>query len=606
MAPYIFMNSMSETTHAIHIEGLHKSFGKNEVLKGLNLTVERGTIVALLGPNGAGKTTTIRILSTLLPPDGGKVLVNGHDLIANSDDVRSSIGLTGQYAAIDEYLTGYENLQMMGRLYRLSDADSNRRAKELLEQFDLVEAGGRAAKTYSGGMRRRLDLAASLIASPPILFLDEPTTGLDPRSRLAMWDIIERLVASGTTILLTTQYLEEADRLADRIVVIDGGNIIAEGTAKELKQKVGGERLELTIEKESNFETAKHVMQGDALHVDEKARSLSVATSGGVHHLTQVLDSMEKAGVKVESLSLHRPTLDDVFLSLTGHEATKAAEEETVSSAPVTSMHAATQAVVAQKRSPFVWAMRDSLVLIERSLKHIIKNLDQLLSVAISPLMFLLLFRYVFGGAINTGGTTYVNYLVAGILVQMAAFGASTTAVSVATDLKRGIVDRFRSLPMFSPALLIGHVTADLARNIASTVIMLAAALLVGFRPTADVREWFLVIGLLLMFTFAISWVSAIMGLLAKSVEAVQWMTFLFVFPLTFASSAFVPTEGMPTGLRIFAENQPVTHVIEAMRAWLVGTPIGDHAVWAFVWMAGLTVVAIPIATRLFRRHVSA
>jgi ABC-2 type transport system permease protein len=336
---------------------------------------------------------------------------------------------------------------------------------------------------------------------------------------------------------------------------------------------------------------------------------LSITTSGGVHHLTQVLDSMEKAGVKVESLSLHRPTLDDVFLSLTGHEATKTAEEEKAASAAdsqtTTAPLAPAKAVVAEKRSSIAWAVRDSRVLIERSLKHIIKNLDQLLSVVISPLMFLLLFRYVFGGAINTGGTTYVNYLVAGILVQMAAFGASTTAVSVATDLKRGIVDRFRSLPMFSPALLIGHVTADLARNVASTVIMLAAGLLVGFRPNANVQEWLLVFGLLLVFTFAISWVSAIMGLLAKSVEAVQWMTFLFIFPLTFASSAFVPTEGMPTGLRIFAENQPVTHVIEAMRAWLVGTPIGDHAWLSFVWLIGLTIVAIPVATRLFRRHVT-
>ncbi|MDP3964578.1 MAG: ABC transporter permease [bacterium] len=250
-----------------------------------------------------------------------------------------------------------------------------------------------------------------------------------------------------------------------------------------------------------------------------------------------------------------------------------------------------------------MWAVRDSGVLIVRSLKHIIKNLDQLLSVAISPLMFLLLFRYVFGGAIDTGGTSYVNFLVAGILVQMAAFGASTTAISVAADLKRGIVDRFRSLPMFSPALLIGHVTADLARNIISSIIMLAAGFLVGFRPNADFGEWLLVLGLLLVFTFSISWLSAIMGLFAKSVEAVQWLTFLFIFPLTFASSAFVPTDGMPGWLRVFAENQPVTHVIEAMRSWLVGTPIGDHAWYAFGWFIGLTIIAIPIAALLFRKR---
>ncbi|MEK6908651.1 MAG: ABC transporter permease [Nanoarchaeota archaeon] len=244
----------------------------------------------------------------------------------------------------------------------------------------------------------------------------------------------------------------------------------------------------------------------------------------------------------------------------------------------------------------------DCWILTNRSLKHIVKNMDQLLGVAIMPIMFLLLFRYVFGGAIDTGGTTYVNFLVAGILVQTLAFGASTTAINLVLDMKRGVIDRFRSLPMFSPGLLVAHTIADLVRNVISGVIMVLVAFLVGFRPTAGFNEWMMIIGLLLLFTFAISWLSAILGLLAKSFEAIQWMTFVIIMPLTFASSAFVPTEGMPGVVRWFAENQPFTKVIEAMRAWMVGTPIGDAGVLAFIWCIGILIVSIPTAIWLFNR----
>lgn len=319
MEPTLEAQKSISTDNAIVVKGLGKSFKKLTVLNGIDLCVKRGTVLALLGPNGAGKTTTIRILSTLLLPDGGQALIHGFDVVREANKVRSLIGLTGQYAAVDEYLTGEENLHMIGRLYRLNHQDIKRRTQELLELFDLMEASARTVKTYSGGMRRRLDLAVSLIAAPPIIFLDEPTTGLDPRSRLIMWDIIEQLVAAGTTILLTTQDMDEADRLADKIVVIDGGRIIAEGTADELKQRVGSERLEITIAEASNFETAKRVVYGEGLHLDSKTRTLSLATKGGVHQLKQVLSRLDEAGIGVENVSFHRPTLDDVFLTLTGH-----------------------------------------------------------------------------------------------------------------------------------------------------------------------------------------------------------------------------------------------------------------------------------------------
>lgn len=307
-----------QSENAIEIRGLVKSYKKLQVLKGLDLTVQRGTMLALLGPNGAGKTTTVKILSTLIRPDQGEVKVNGFDVVKDADAVRHSIGLTGQYAAVDEYLTGRENLVMMGRLYHLSKAAAQTRAQELLEQFDLTEAAERAAKTYSGGMRRRLDLAASLVATPPIIFLDEPTTGLDPRSRINMWGVIKSLMESGVTILLTTQYLEEADKLADRIAVLDQGKIIAEGTADTLKAGIGSERIELVIERPQDFEVAAKLLAGNGVQTDAEEKSISVPIDGSVAAVKRVLDKLDEAKIEIDTMSVHKPTLDDVFLHLTG------------------------------------------------------------------------------------------------------------------------------------------------------------------------------------------------------------------------------------------------------------------------------------------------
>lgn len=319
---------VKKSANTVAVRSLRKSYGKLNVLKGVSFNVKQGTVLALLGPNGAGKTTTVKILSTLLQPDGGKASIAGHDVVKDSSGVRGSIGLTGQYAAVDEYLTGKENLYMIGRLYRMSKTDANQRADELLEQFDLVDASTRPVKTYSGGMRRRLDLAMSLIANPPVIFLDEPTTGLDPRSRLTMWNMIKQLSSAGTTILLTTQYMEEADQLADNIVVIDHGKVIAEGTAKQLKAKVGSDRIELTIGKKSDFGAAEKAVSAKNLQADADERILSIAAKDGVSELRKTLEQLEKQGIEVTSISLRQPTLDDVFLSLTGHGTDKPNKKE--------------------------------------------------------------------------------------------------------------------------------------------------------------------------------------------------------------------------------------------------------------------------------------
>jgi len=293
-------------------------------LDGVDLDVPEGTVLGLLGPNGAGKTTAVRVLTTLLKPDRGTALVAGIDVLKRPNDVRRSIGLSGQFAAVDEYLTGRENLQMVGELYQLSAADSKRRAGELLERFGLADASDRIAKNYSGGMRRRLDLAAALIVSPPVMFMDEPTTGLDPRNRLMLWDVIKDLVSGGTTLLLTTQYLEEADHLADEICVIDHGKVIERGTSDELKARTGGERIEIVVHQREQIEPARTVLTRfgrDEVSVDAHTRKLIAPVAGGAKLLAEVIRELDDNGVEIDDVALRRPTLDDVFLSLTGHHA---------------------------------------------------------------------------------------------------------------------------------------------------------------------------------------------------------------------------------------------------------------------------------------------
>jgi ABC-2 type transport system ATP-binding protein len=313
----------------IEAEGLRKSFGDVQALCGVDLSAPQGTILGLLGPNGAGKTTAVRILTTLLPPDGGSARVAGLDVVKDAAALRSQIGLAGQYAAVDENLTGFENLVMVGRLYHLGRAAARERAGELLERFVLTDAAGRLAKTYSGGMRRRLDLAAALVARPPVLFLDEPTTGLDPRSRLQLWETIEARVAAGTTVLLTTQYLDEADRLADRIAVIDQGRVIAEGTPDELKSRVGGERLEVHLE---TYDHEPAAIEALAPLADERPKCehgiLVMPLSRDRGGIAEAVRRLDAASVGIADIAVRRPTLDDVFIVLTGHAAEPQEEDE--------------------------------------------------------------------------------------------------------------------------------------------------------------------------------------------------------------------------------------------------------------------------------------
>src|SRR5215831_9393722 len=476
------MNGVASSVPAVRVEGVVKRFGATVALDGARLEVPGGMVFGLLGPNGAGKTTLVRILATLLAPDAGQAEVFGHDVVRDPAAVRELIGLTGQFAAVDELLTGRENLEMFGRLFNLSREQAHRRAGELLERFDLAQAADRPARTYSGGMRRRLDIASSLLTRPQVLFLDEPTTGLDPRSRNEIWAIVRELRREGTTLLLTTQYLEEADQLADRIAVIDRGKVIAEGTGNELKDRVGGQILEVELSSAGQRDQAQAVLAGVGCgepEPDERPDRLTLpAPRNGLQLVEEAAAGLRRAQIGVSDIGLRRPTLDDVFLQLTGAPPS----EDGGGPSPRTPRRAppqpppnvsAPRGPVLRLRRPSLQAVRsavtDTVVVTGRNLRHFIRQPDLLTFSTIQPVIFVLLFVYVFGGAVSRSlphGVAYVDFLLPGIFVQSVTFRASQTAVGLSEDLERGVVDRFRSMPMARSAVLAGRTTADLVRNI--------------------------------------------------------------------------------------------------------------------------------------------
>ena len=511
--------------------------------------------------------------------------VAGHDLARDPDAVRAAIGVTGQFSAVDQLLTGEENLLLMADLRHLDRAEGRRRAAELLDQFDLVDAARKPAGTYSGGMRRRLDLAMGLIGDPRIIFLDEPTAGLDPRSRRTMWQIIRDLVAGGVTIFLTTQYLEEADELADQVALLDHGRLIAEGTAEALKRRVPGGHVRLQFADQEGLESAARALGASAR--DDDALTLEVPSDGGVRSLRGLLDQLDGASVEVDSLSLHLPDLDDVFLALTGQ---------------------AEQGKGDTAMSTLAYAVRDSRTMLRRNLRHMWRYPTLTLMVAGIPVVLLLLFVYVFGGTLGAGlggpvggRADYLAYVTPGILLIAVAGVAQGTAISVAMDMTEGIIARFRTMAIFRPSILTGHVVSAMTQTAASLAIVLAVALLIGFRPTASPVEWTVTIGLLAMITFAITWLSVACGLVSKTVEAASNLPMpLMILP--FLSSGFVPTESMPTALRWFAEYQPFTPFIETLRGLLLGTAIGNSAAIAIAWCVGITLASFLWARAAFNR----
>jgi ABC transporter DrrB family efflux protein len=619
------MSSSAPSAPAVRVEGVTKSFGATAALSGVDLVVPEGTVFGLLGPNGAGKTTLVRVLATLLTPDAGRAEVFGRDVVASAPAVRELLGLTGQFAAVDEILSGRENLVMFGRLFDLAPAEARQRADELLERFDLAEAGDRPARTYSGGMRRRLDLASSLLTRPRILFLDEPTTGLDPRSRNEIWSVVRELVREGTTLLLTTQYLEEADELADRIAVIDHGRVIAEGTGNELKERIGGQILEVELANAATRDDAQAVLRGvgcgDPEPEDRPDRLTLAAPRNGLELVEDAAAALRHAGIGVSSLGLRGPTLDDVFLQLTGAPASENGDQPRAS---VTAAHATDEPATpppgpgrvsqrpargllrlhvpapAEVRS----AVTDTLVVTGRNLRHFIRQPQLLIFSTIQPIMFVLLFAYVFGGAVkgSLGGVKYIDFLLPGIFVQSVAFRATQTAVGLSEDLERGVIDRFRSMPMARSAVLIGRTMADLVRNVLIIGLMTVVGYVIGFRFQAGLLNALACVAVVSAFGLALSWIFAFVALTVRGAEAAQSAGFVVIFPLVFASSVFVPVASMPDWLQAIAKVSPVTLTANAARTYALDGGVPPSLAGAAAWIIGLLVVFIPLCVWRYRR----
>jgi ABC transporter DrrB family efflux protein len=615
---------------AVHVEGVVKRFRKTTALAGVDLDVKQATVFGLLGPNGAGKTTLVRVLTTLLAPDAGRAEIFGRDVVHDAAGVREFVALTGQFAAVDELLTGRENLQMFGRLFDLSPAEARRRANDLLERFDLADAADRPARTYSGGMRRRLDLASSLLTRPRVLFLDEPTTGLDPRSRNEIWSAARELVREGTTLLLTTQYLEEADQLAEQIAVIDHGRVIAQGTGSELKDRVGGQILEVELVSASERDKARAALAGigcDDPQPGERLAQLTLpAPRDGLEMIEDAASALRKAEIAVSDLGLRRPTLDDVFLQLTGAPPSENGATAAVAtdngrpqrarpSAAAVPAARAPSALPPVARRPSRWRrlspaelrgdFTDARVVSVRNLLHFVRQPDLLIFSTIQPIMFVLLFTYVFGGAISHSlppGVSYIDYLLPGILVQSVTFRASQTAVGLSDDLKLGVIDRFRSMPMARSAVLVGRTSADFVRNVLIIVLMIIVGYIIGFRFQAGVAQAVGCIALVSAFGLALSWIFAFVALTVRGAEAAQTAGFVVLFPLVFASSVFVPVSTLPGWLQAIAKVSPVTLTANAARslALVPGTPSSLGG--AIVWIAGLLVVFIPLSVWRYRR----
>jgi ABC transporter DrrB family efflux protein len=614
------MNGLASSVPAVRVEGVVKRFGTTVALDGARLEVPGGMVFGLLGPNGAGKTTLVRILATLLAPDAGRAEVLGHDVVREPAAVRELLGLTGQFAAVDELLTGRENLEMFGRLFKLSREEARRRAGELLERFDLAQAADRPARTYSGGMRRRLDIASSLLTRPRVLFLDEPTTGLDPRSRNEIWAIVRELRRAGTTLLLTTQYLEEADQLADRIAVIDRGKVIAEGTGNELKDRVGGQILEVELSSVGQRDRAQAVLAGVGCgdpQPDERPDRLTLpAPRNGLQLVEEAAAGLRRAQIGVSDIGLRRPTMDDVFLQLTGAPPSEDGDGPSPRTRrrprprpqPPAPDVPAPHRPVLRLRLPSPRAVRsavtDTAVVTGRNLRHFIRQPDLLVFSTIQPVLFVLLFVYVFGGAIGRSlphGIAYVDFLLPGVFVQSVTFGASQTAVGLKEDLTRGVVDRFRSMPMARSAVLAGRTVADLVRNILIIGLMIAVGYLVGFRFHGGVAGAIACIAVVAAFGFALSWIFAFVALTVRGAETAQTAGFVVIFPLVFASSVFVPVSTFPDWLQALAKINPVTVTADAARSLaFYGTPASLGA--AAAWIGGLLVVFIPLSVWRYRR----
>jgi ABC-2 type transport system ATP-binding protein len=588
---------------AIEATGIKKSFGNKLVLDGIDLNIMEGSIHAVLGPNGSGKTTLIKILSTLLKADGGQIRVGGFDINHQPDKIRECISLTGQNASVDEELTGKENLYLFARLLGYTSSEARQRALELLSAFELKEAGNRLVKTYSGGMRRRLDIAASIVKISGILFLDEPTTGLDPRSRNSMWSIIRDLSRKGTTILLTTQYLEEAEQLADKITVIDEGKVIKEGTSNELKASIGNNMLHVHLNgvDQHYLDSVLADIRGSFAQIDHERKKLAFAVTDQKQAI-YILGELQKKEVEITGFNLSRPDLNEVFLSLTGKqkEEENGDEKDEEGRQPSFSIsqileHAKPYHRSALLGNKFMFGWRNLI-----KIKHIP---EQFMDVLITPIMFTFMFTYLFGGALAGSTKAYLQFFIPGILVQTVTFNAMYAGININNDVSKGIFDRFRSMPIWLPAPLSGIFIGDFFRHLISGTLVLLFGFILGFRSDAGIAAYVLSFLIMIFFSMSISWVFIIMGLTMRSASAVMSFGWLILMPLVFLSNIFADPATMPHWLQTFISYNPLAWQVEAVRGLLAGTPSMKGIFTALGASLVISLVLFPLTVWFYKKE---
>jgi ABC transporter DrrB family efflux protein len=562
---------------AIETQNIRKTFGRKTAIENISLNVKKGTIHAILGPNGSGKTTLVRLCTTLLTADSGSIRVGGYDTRKQAVKVREIISLTGQNASVDEELTGSENLILFARLLGYSASESEDKSKNLLNFFELADSGKQLVKYYSGGMRRKLDLAISMLRTPEVLFLDEPTTGLDPRSRNELWTIIKQLSSQGTTILLTTQYMEEADRLADRITVLDRGEIISEGTSDELKALVGGNILQVTLDGAGSLEdmingSRLESLLGKAAVIDRKNGKLTIPVETPEQAI-ESLDRIRGEKLVISNFHLTRPDLDEVFLALTGKPAGEEEQAGDAAAAPRSDLRKAEigrlfGSPVSARHSGII---TQHLMFAWRALLKIKHIPEQYIDVLVTPIMFTFMFTYLFGGAVAGSTREYLQFLIPGILVQTLSFNTMYAGMNIHTDVSKGIFDRFRSMPVWLPAPLAGIFIGDVFRYLISGIVVMVFGVIIGFRPEAGATGIALAFLVAIFFASSISWMAVIIGLTFRNASAVMSVGWLILTPVVFMSNIYVDPVTMPEWLQQYIALNPLSWQVDAVRSLLSG-----------------------------------
>jgi ABC-2 type transport system ATP-binding protein len=583
-------------TAALDVRGVEKRFGDVVALRGVDLAIAAGEVVGLLGPNGAGKTTLVRTVATLLVPDAGTVEVCGS---RDASTIRTNIGLAGQYASVDELLTGRENLELIGRLYGIEARACETRATDLLAAIGLGHAADRRVGTYSGGMRRRLDLGATLIGEPALLLLDEPTAGLDPRSRRDLWDLVDGIAERGAAVLVTSQHIEEVERLAGRVVVLRDGAVIADDVPGALRRRLGGQVLDVRADA-SDVDAAAAALLGAGLspRTDVAEARITAAADGGVAVAGVAAHALVAAHIEPTELSLRTPSLEEAFFALTGdaRDLEAAAGADDVSAMSLTTRSSARPVVTHS-------AIRDVAAVTGRYWKHLVRTPQSLFFATVQPILFVLGLQAVFAGLVEqVVGDDYIQFLLPGVIVMNLVLNAGTTGVGLATDLQEGIIDRFRSLPMAHVAVLAGRTTTDLLRSALALVIMVAAGTAIGFRFDGGIVGGAAALAVALLFGYAVTWVFAAVGLAVRDPQAATFLGFAPVLLFVYLSSAWVPVDTMDGAVQAFARNQPVNVTIEAVRGLANGTPVTGEVLQSITWSVVLVGAFASIATRQLRR----